>query len=65
MEARGNEEEAGVQTAIATVSLRSRPGGEQMDFVEVMEIEDGLIRRHCVYWGWYGVRLLEDDRHRA
>jgi hypothetical protein len=23
----------------------SRPGGEQMDFVEVMEIEDGLIRR--------------------
>jgi hypothetical protein len=24
---------------------RSRPGGEQMDFVEVMEIEDGLIRR--------------------
>ena len=44
---------------------RSRPGGEQMDFVEVMEIEDGLIRRHCVYWGWYGVRLLEDDRHHA
>ena len=32
---------------------------------EVMEIEDGLIRRHCVYWGWYGVRLLEHDRHHA
>jgi hypothetical protein len=44
---------------------RSRPGGEQMDFVEVMEIEDGLIRRHCVYWGWYGVRLLEENRHHA
>ena len=44
---------------------RSTPSGEQMDFVEVMEIEDGLIRRHCVYWGWYGVRLLEEDRHHA
>jgi len=31
----------------------------------VMEIEDGLIRRHCVYWGWYGVRLLEENRHHA
>jgi len=44
---------------------RSRPGGEQMDFVEVMEIEDVLILRHCVYWGWYGVKLLEEDRHHA
>jgi hypothetical protein len=44
---------------------RSTPSGEQMDFVEVMEIEDGLICRHCVYWGWYGVRLLEEDRHHA
>jgi len=44
---------------------RSTPSGEQMDFVEVMDIENGLIRRHCVYWGWYGVRLLEEDRHHA
>src|SRR5437763_528257 len=29
---------------------RDAPEGEQMDFVEVMELADGLIQRHCVYW---------------
>ena len=43
---------------------RATPGGEQMDFVESMEIENGLIRRHCVYWGWFGVKVLEEDRYR-
>ena len=38
---------------------RAAPDGEQMDFVEVMEIDAGLIRHHRVYWGWYGLRLLE------
>jgi ketosteroid isomerase-like protein len=38
---------------------RDAPDGEQMDFVEVMEIEDGLIRRHRVYWGWFGVKVME------
>ena len=42
---------------------RQKPEGEQMDFVEVMELADGLIRRHCVYWGWFGVKLLEQDRY--
>jgi SnoaL-like protein len=42
---------------------RQKPDGEQMDFVEVMEIRDGLIHRHCVYWGWYGVKLLQEDRY--
>ena len=42
---------------------RETPDGEQMDFVESMEIEDGLIRRHCVYWGWFGVKVLEGDRY--
>jgi hypothetical protein len=28
--------------------------GEQMDFVEIMEIKDGLISKHRVYWGWFG-----------
>lgn len=38
---------------------------EQMDFAEVMEIDsDGLIARHCVYWGWFGVRVLERDAYR-
>ncbi len=36
---------------------REAPGGEQMELVEVMEIEDGLIRRHRVYWGWYALKV--------
>ena len=43
---------------------RAAPNGEQMDFVEVMEIDDGLIRHHRVYWGWYGLRFLERDADR-
>ena len=42
---------------------REKPDGEQMEFVEVMELADGLIRRHRVYWGWFGVKLLEQDRY--
>lgn len=38
---------------------RSTPDGDQMDFAEVMEIEDGLIQHHRVYWGWFGLKLLE------
>lgn len=38
---------------------RAAPNGDQMDFVEAMEInDDGLIQRHCVYWGWYGFGVL-------
>ena len=36
---------------------RVTPDGDQMDLVEVMEIEDGLIRRHRVYWGWYALKV--------
>jgi predicted SnoaL-like aldol condensation-catalyzing enzyme len=41
---------------------RHSPDGDQMDLVEVMEIEDGLIRRHRVYWGWHAlnVQILGD-----
>lgn len=42
---------------------RQTPDGEQMDFVEVMEIAEGLIQRHCVYWGWRGVKVIEDDAY--
>jgi len=34
------------------------PDGPQVDIVEVMEIADGLIQRHRIYWGWYGTGLL-------
>lgn len=44
---------------------RATPDGEQMDFVEVMEIEGGLIGAHRVYWGWRGVEvLMKDEYHR-
>lgn len=37
---------------------RAKPDGEQMDFVEAMELNsEGVIQRHCVYWGWRGVIL--------
>jgi predicted SnoaL-like aldol condensation-catalyzing enzyme len=39
---------------------RESPDGEQMDLVEVMEIEDGHIQRHRVYWSWYGLNVLRD-----
>jgi SnoaL-like domain len=36
------------------------PQGEQMDFVEVMDVNDhGLIQHHRVYWGWRGVGILQ------
>ena len=38
---------------------RETPDGEQADFAEAMEIEDGLILRHRVYWGWVSFRNLE------
>jgi hypothetical protein len=37
---------------------RQTPDGEQIDIAEVMEIEHGLIRRHRIYWGWFGTELL-------
>jgi hypothetical protein len=39
---------------------RASPDGDQMDLVEIMEIENGLIRRHRVYWGWYALNVLRD-----
>jgi hypothetical protein len=43
---------------------RQSPDGDQMELVEVMEIEDGLIKRHRVYWGWYALSVLRDG-HQA
>ena len=43
---------------------RSAPKGEQMDFVEVIELnDDGLIQYHKVYWGWRGFAVLEKDEY--
>jgi len=37
---------------------RQAPDGDQVDLVEVMEIADGLIQHHRVYWGSFGTALL-------
>jgi hypothetical protein len=43
---------------------RVAPNGEQMDFVEVMELnDDGLIQYHKVYWGWRGFAVLQKDAY--
>jgi len=44
---------------------RAKPDGEQMDFVEAIDLNDqGLIQRHCVYWGWRGVKVILEDAYR-
>jgi hypothetical protein len=43
---------------------RDAPDGEQMDFVEVMEIAEGLIQRHSVSWGWRGIKIPDDAYHK-
>ncbi|HEF4741604.1 nuclear transport factor 2 family protein [Burkholderia multivorans] len=37
---------------------RATPDGDQVDLVEVMELRDGLIAHHRVYWGWVGFQAL-------
>jgi steroid delta-isomerase len=38
---------------------RDTPQGDQIDLVEVMDIANGLIAHHRVYWGWTGFRSLQ------
>lgn len=33
---------------------RAMPDGEQIDIMEVMDVRDGLIQHHRIYWGWKG-----------
>lgn len=40
---------------------RQTPEGEQIDLIEMMEVRDGRIRHHRIYWGWLGVQLLVDN----
>jgi hypothetical protein len=42
---------------------RLSPQGDQMDFVEVMEIIEGKIKHHRVYWGWYGFDVLKKEEY--
>jgi ketosteroid isomerase-like protein len=42
---------------------RQTPDGEQMDFMEVMEIKNGLIQYHRVYWGWRGFQVIQGNMY--
>lgn len=34
------------------------PDGKQVDIMEVMELEEGKIMHHRIYWGWFGTQML-------
>ena len=38
--------------------LRATPEGDQVDISEVMELADGRIAAHRIYWGWFGIEML-------
>jgi hypothetical protein len=44
---------------------RLTPRGTQVDLFESMDIENGLIVYHRVYWGWQGLKALLDIRRKA
>lgn len=44
---------------------RETPQGNQIDLVEVMDVADGLIAHHRVYWGWTGFQSLMGIRDLA
>ena len=41
---------------------RNSPSGDQNDIVEYIDVENGLIAGHRVYWGWYGLKTLLESK---
>ncbi len=37
---------------------RETPNGDQVDILELMELENGKIKHHRIYWGWFGTQML-------
>ena len=37
---------------------REAPDGSQIELVEVMDLSNGLIQHHRIYWGWFGIQRL-------
>lgn len=33
--------------------------GDQVDIVEVMDLDGPRIRHHRIYWGWFGIPLMQ------
>ena len=44
---------------------RETPKGDQTDVVESMDLENGLITHHRVYWGWVGFNKLHNAINKA
>ena len=44
---------------------RETPKGDQTDVVESMDLENGLITHHRVYWGWVGFNKLHNAINNA
>ena len=40
---------------------RETPEGPQIDLIEMMDVREGKIRHHRIYWGWFGFQLLLDN----
>ena len=38
---------------------RQTPSGDQIDIAEFMQIEAGKICAHRIYWGWFGIAMLQ------
>lgn len=38
---------------------RITPDGDQVDIAEVMDLTGATIRHHRIYWGWFGIPLLQ------
>lgn len=34
------------------------PDGKQVDIMEVMDLKEGKIIHHRIYWGWFGTQML-------
>jgi hypothetical protein len=37
---------------------REAPDGDQIDILETMDLSEGRIKHHRIYWGWFGVQHL-------
>lgn len=37
---------------------RQTPEGDQIDILEVMQVSNGRIANHRIYWGWFGCSQL-------
>lgn len=44
---------------------RSAPDGDQVELVEVMDLDGGLIRHHRIYWGWFGFGMLLESARKC